>query len=163
MKQNEQARSTTQSLYSSPQDRQTVLQCTEQITRTIQQLCKSIQEPDKEDCVASAEKVKYSIGKLASHLPKVIRNIFYIKLLSIINPLFNLSSLFSYLQDTEAGRVKLMQDVASQLQPECSALQLAEKKGDAKAVESHFSNIRDLAFHLAKFTKDIVTMYSSSQ
>lgn len=71
LKQSDQTRSTTQSLYSSPQDRQTVLQCTEQITRTIQQLCKSIQEPDKEDCVASAEKVKYSIGKLASHLPKV--------------------------------------------------------------------------------------------
>uniref|UniRef100_V5GWK4 ARF GTPase-activating protein GIT2 n=1 Tax=Anoplophora glabripennis TaxID=217634 RepID=V5GWK4_ANOGL len=135
LKQNEQTRNTTQSLYSSPQDRQTVLQCTEQITRTIQQLCKSIQEPEKEDCVPSAEKVKYSIAKLASHLPK----------------------------DTEAARVKLMQEVASQLQPECSALQLSEKKGDAKAVECHFSNIRDLAFHLAKFTKDIVTMYSSNQ
>ncbi|KAJ8917783.1 hypothetical protein NQ315_010689 [Exocentrus adspersus] len=135
LKQNEQIRPTTQSLYSSPHDRQTVLQCTEQITRTIQQLCKSIQEPDKEECVASAEKVKYSIVKLASHLPK----------------------------ETEAERVKLMLEVASRLQPECSALQMSEKKGDVKALDSHFSNIRDLAFHLAKFTKDIVTKYSSNQ
>ncbi|KAJ8933936.1 hypothetical protein NQ314_013692 [Rhamnusium bicolor] len=135
LKQNDQGRNTTQSLYSSPQDRETVLQCTEQITRTIQQLCRSIQEPDKEECVSSAEKVKFSIVKLASHLSK----------------------------ETEAERMKLMLEVASRLQPECSALQTSHRKGDTKAVDSHFSNIRDLAFHLAKFTKDIVTKYSSSQ
>ncbi|KAJ8960016.1 hypothetical protein NQ318_009452 [Aromia moschata] len=135
LKQSEQSRNTTQSLYSSPQDRETVLQCTEQITRTIQQLCRSIQEPDKEECVTSAEKVKFSIVKLASHLPK----------------------------EAEAERMKLMLEVASRLQPECSALQLSQRKGDTKAVDSHFSNIRDLAFHLAKFTKDIVTKYSSGQ
>lgn len=65
----------TQSLYSSPQNRETILQCTEQITRTIQELCKAIQEPDKEECVTSAEKVKVSVVRLASVLPKVLVNV----------------------------------------------------------------------------------------
>ncbi|CAG9861800.1 unnamed protein product [Phyllotreta striolata] len=124
----------TQSLYSSPQNRETILQCTEHITRTIQQLCKSIQEPDKEDCVTSAEKVKMSIVKLASVLPK--------------------------LQETEGERLKLMLELGTRLQPECLSLQTSHQNNDVKLVEQHFVNIRDIAFHLAKFTKDVVTKYS---
>lgn len=71
MKQNELVRNTAYCVNFSPHDREIVLQCTEQITRTIQQLCNSIQEPDKEECVPSAERVKLSIVRLASHLPKV--------------------------------------------------------------------------------------------
>lgn len=71
LKQGDPGRNTSQSLYSTSQGRETILQCTEQITRTIQQLCKCIQEPDKEECVVSAEKVKVSVVRLASHLPKV--------------------------------------------------------------------------------------------
>lgn len=71
------------SLYSPPQDRETVLQCTEQITRTIQQLCRSIQEPEKEECVSSAEKVKLSVVRLASHLPKVIEKFFNLRLFAL--------------------------------------------------------------------------------
>ncbi|CAH1112515.1 unnamed protein product [Psylliodes chrysocephalus] len=126
----------TQSLYSSPQNRETILQCTEQITRTIQELCKAIQEPDKEECVTSAEKVKVSVVRLASVLPKVL--------------------------ETEADRLKLMVELVSRLQPECSALQISNQTSDMKSVEQHFGNIRDIAFHLAKFTKDIVTKYSSN-
>ncbi|KAG5880540.1 hypothetical protein JTB14_026773 [Gonioctena quinquepunctata] len=135
MKPTESARSVTQSLYSTPQNRETILQCTEQITRTIQHLCRSIQEPDKEDCAASAEKVKSSILKLASYLTK----------------------------ETETERMKLMLELVTRLQPECVSLQMSQQNSDMKAAEIHFVNVRDIAFHLAKFTKDIVTKYSSSQ
>ncbi|XP_023014310.1 ARF GTPase-activating protein GIT1 [Leptinotarsa decemlineata] len=134
-KQSESGRNVTQSLYSMSQNRETILQCTEQITRTIQQLCRSIQEPDKEECAASAEKVKSSIVKLASFLPK----------------------------ETESERMKLMLELVSRLQPECLALQVSQQNGDMKSTEVHFGNVRDIAFHLAKFTKDIVTKYSLSQ
>lgn len=56
-----------------------------------------------------------------------------------------------------------MLEYVSRLQPECLALQIAQRKNDNASVDIHFSNIRDLAFHLAKFTKDIVTKYSSGQ
>ncbi|XP_056640108.1 ARF GTPase-activating protein Git [Diorhabda sublineata] len=124
----------TQSLYSSPQNRETILQCTEQITRTIQHLCKTIQEPGQEECVTSSEKVKVSVCKLASFLPK----------------------------ESEGERMKLMLELVSRLQPECLALQTSHKNNDVKSTELHFCNIRDIAFHLAKFTKDIITKYSSN-
>ncbi|XP_028138222.1 ARF GTPase-activating protein Git [Diabrotica virgifera virgifera] len=124
----------TQSLYSSPQNRETILKCTEQITWTIQHLCKAIQEPDKEECVSSAEKVKVSVCRLASFLPK----------------------------EQEADRLKLMVELVSRLHPECSALQTSNQNNDTKSLELHFGNIREIAFHLAKFTKDIVTKYSSN-
>lgn len=135
LKQNENVRNTSPGLYSSPQDRETVLQCTEQITRTIQQLCKSIQEPEKEECVASGEKVKIAISKLAGTLSK----------------------------ESEGEKIKQMLEVANRLQPECANLQHSRMKNDSKAVDVHFSNIRDIAFNLAKFTKEIVTKYSSNQ
>lgn len=69
IKQNDQSRNATQSLYGSAQDKQTVFECTELITRSIQQLCKSLQ--DKDDCVASGEKVKFAVARLATILPKV--------------------------------------------------------------------------------------------
>lgn len=71
MKQTDNVRNTSPSMYSSPHERETVLQCTEQITRTIQNLCKTIQEPEKEQCVASGDKVKAAIIKLADTLSKV--------------------------------------------------------------------------------------------
>ncbi|KAH1012346.1 ARF GTPase-activating protein Git [Dendroctonus ponderosae] len=135
LKQNDNARNTSPGIYSSPYDRETVLQCTEQITRTIQQLCKSIQEPEKEECVANGEKVKSAIVKLAGTLSK----------------------------DAEGEKIKLMLEVVNRLHPECVNLQLARVKSDNKAVDVHFSNIRDIAFNLAKFTKEIVTKYSSCQ
>ncbi|CAG9821959.1 unnamed protein product [Phaedon cochleariae] len=134
VKQMEGSRSTTQSLYSMPQNRETILQCTEQITKTIQQLCRSIKEPEKEECASSAEKVKLSILKLASYLPK----------------------------ETEE-RMKLMLELVSRLQPECVSLQASQQTGDMKSFEVHFGNVRDIAFHLAKFTKDIITNYSTNQ
>lgn len=71
LKQNDQSRNATQSLYGTNQDKQTVIECTELITRSIQQLCKSIVDRDKEDCVASGEKVKFAVLRLATILPKV--------------------------------------------------------------------------------------------
>lgn len=59
--------------------------------------------------------------------------------------------------------MKYMLEVVSRLQPECLALQLSYQKGDTAKGETHFRNIRDIAFHLAKFTKDIITKYSSNQ
>lgn len=56
-----------------------------------------------------------------------------------------------------------MLEVVNRLHPECVNLQLARVKSDNKAVDVHFSNIRDIAFNLAKFTKEIVTKYSSCQ
>lgn len=56
-----------------------------------------------------------------------------------------------------------MLELGSRLHPECLALQLSCQKGDTSTVETHFRNIRDIAFHLAKFTKDIITKYSSNQ
>ncbi|XP_050314780.1 ARF GTPase-activating protein Git [Anthonomus grandis grandis] len=122
---------------SSARDRETVLQCTEQITRTIQRLCKAIQEPEKGECVSSGEKVKLAIAVLASTLPKVT-------------------------QECEGEKVKQMLEVANRLQPECMGLQISRLKGETKSVDAHFSNIRDIAFNLAKFTKEIVTKYSAS-
>ncbi|KAL1494896.1 hypothetical protein ABEB36_010410 [Hypothenemus hampei] len=135
LKQNENVRNTSPGLYASPYDRETVLQCTEQITRSIQQLCNSIQEPEKEECVTNAEKVKVAIGKLAATLSK----------------------------ESEGEKIKLMMEVVNRLQPECLNLQLARLKNDNKAVDVHFSNIRDIALSLARFTKEFVTKYSSNQ
>nr|CAI5825068.1 unnamed protein product [Callosobruchus analis] len=135
LKYGDPTRNTMHSSYVSTQDRETVLQCTEQITRTIQNLCRSIQDPEKEECVSSAEGVKLAIIRLASHLPK----------------------------ETEAERMKQMIDFVSKLQPECQALQSSHKNNDSTSVDVHFGNIRDIAFHLAKITKDVVTKYSSSQ
>ncbi|CAH1969209.1 unnamed protein product [Acanthoscelides obtectus] len=70
LKHGDSIRNTMHSTYVSSQDRETVLQCTEQITRTIQHLCRCIQDPEKEECVSSAEGVKLAIIRLASHLPK---------------------------------------------------------------------------------------------
>lgn len=56
-----------------------------------------------------------------------------------------------------------MIELGSRLHPESLALQLSCQKGDTTTVEIHFRNIRDIAFHLAKFTKDIITKYSSNQ
>lgn len=71
MKQAEQSRNVTHSLYFSTQDRAVVLQCTQKITKSIQQLYKSIQEPEKEGCASSAERVQSSLFRLASNLPKI--------------------------------------------------------------------------------------------
>ncbi|XP_066152065.1 ARF GTPase-activating protein Git [Euwallacea fornicatus] len=134
MKQNENVRNTSPGVYSSPRERENVLQCTEQITRTIQQLCKCIQEPEKEECVSSGEKVKVAIMKLAGTLSK----------------------------ESEGDKIKSMLEIVNRLHPECSNLQLAKIKNDNKAVDVHFTSIRDIAFHLAKLTKEIVTKYSSN-
>lgn len=72
LKQSEQSRNATQSLYGTAQDKQTVFECTELITRSIQQLCKNMQD-NREECVASGEKVKFAVARLASILPKVSR------------------------------------------------------------------------------------------
>lgn len=123
----------TQSLYSSSsQDKQTVIECTELITRSIQQLCISIQKPD--DCVSSGEKVKFAVLRLATILPK----------------------------DNDSKLVKVMCDILPHLLVECLSLQNAHKNGDAGSKERHLNKIREHAFHLAKYTKCIVTKYSST-
>lgn len=70
LKQNEQSRNATQSLYGTSHDKQTVFECTELITRSRQQLCKNMQD-NREECMASGEKVKFAVVRLASILPKV--------------------------------------------------------------------------------------------
>ncbi|EFA09439.1 ARF GTPase-activating protein Git [Tribolium castaneum] len=135
IKQNDQLRNATQSLYGTAQDKQTVFECTELITRSIQQLCKSIQDRDKEDCVDSGEKVKFAVLRLATILPK----------------------------ETEKKSIKPMCDILPHLLAECYSLQTAHKEGDAAKIERHLTKIRELSFYLAKHTKDILTRYSSAQ
>ncbi|XP_030764159.1 ARF GTPase-activating protein GIT2 [Sitophilus oryzae] len=134
-KQGDNIRNTSPGLYSMSPDREIVLQCTEQVTRTIQQMYKSIQVPENEDCVVHGEKVKAAIVKLATTLSK----------------------------DPESEKIKLMLEVASRLLPECQKLQNSKLNADTKAVDLHFVNIRDIAFNLAKLTKEIVTKYSTNQ
>lgn len=68
------------------------------------------------------------------------------------------------LQEGDGDRMKSMLELGSRLHPECLALQLScQKGGDSVTFDVHFRNIRDIAFHLAKFTKDIITKYSSIQ
>ncbi|XP_019868941.1 ARF GTPase-activating protein Git isoform X2 [Aethina tumida] len=129
---NNQTRNTTQSLYDC-NNRKTVLECTEHITRSIQQLCKSIQEPERQECSENAVNVKLSIVKLASNLP----------------------------EDSERDIIKKMIEITNRLEPECILLQDAKLKGENSEAENHFIKIREFAFHLAKFTKEIVTKYSS--
>lgn len=59
--------------------------------------------------------------------------------------------------------MKYMLELGSRLHPECLALQAACQKNDATSVETHFRNIKDTSYHLAKFTRDIITKYSSIQ
>lgn len=66
-------------------------------------------------------------------------------------------------QEMDSDRMKIMLELGSKLYPECMALQLSSQKGDSAKVDMHFQCIRDIAFHLAKFTKDIITKYSSNQ
>ncbi|CAG9761138.1 unnamed protein product [Ceutorhynchus assimilis] len=135
IKQNENAKNASSGLYGSPKEREMVLQCTEQITRTIQLLCKSIQDLEREECVASGAKVGKAVAKLAGTIP----------------------------QESEPEKIKLMLEASSKLQLECLSLQIARLKGDGKSIDVHFSNIRDIGFNIAKYTKDIVTKYSASQ
>ncbi|RZC37498.1 ARF GTPase-activating protein GIT2, partial [Asbolus verrucosus] len=135
LKRNDQQRNTTQSLYRTSQDKQTVFECTEQITRSIQHLCKSILDRDKEDCVWSGEKVKLAVLKLANILPK----------------------------ETEGKCIVYMCEILPDLLRECSSLQNAHKNQEAKMIDHHLNKIREYAFILAKQTKEIVTRYSSAQ
>jgi G protein-coupled receptor kinase interacting protein 2 len=135
MKQNEQTRNTTQSLYGIVPDSQTIIDCTNLITKSIQHLCKTINDRDNEDCLASGEKVKIAIAKLATILPK----------------------------DKEGRSIKFLCDVLPLLMVECSALQGAHKKGDGALVDHHTGKIREYAFLLAKQTREVVARYSTAQ
>ncbi|XP_076265367.1 ARF GTPase-activating protein GIT1 isoform X1 [Rhynchophorus ferrugineus] len=118
-----------------PYEREAIMHITEQITRSIQKLFISIQEPESEDCVGCGENVKITIHKLAGVLSK----------------------------ETDTEKIKLMIDLVNKLQPECQLLRNSKMINDSKSLENHFGNIRDIAFNLAKCTKDIVTKYSISQ
>ncbi|CAH0554454.1 unnamed protein product [Brassicogethes aeneus] len=113
-------------------DRKKVLECTEQITRSIQNLCKSIQEPERGECPEQAVEVKLSIVKLSSNLPE------------------------------NSDLIRKMIELANRLEPECAELQLSKMNNDNSAFDVHYNRIREVAFHLAKFTKEIVTKYSTN-
>lgn len=71
LKQNEQERNATRSLYTSPQH-QNVMQCTEQVTKCIQALCKCLLTGSgREDCVVCAENIRYAVTNLISALQMV--------------------------------------------------------------------------------------------
>jgi G protein-coupled receptor kinase interacting protein 2 len=135
MKQNEQTRNTTQSLYGIVPDSQTIIDCTNLITKSIQHLCKTINDRDNEDCLASGEKVKIAIAKLATILPK----------------------------DKEGRSIKFLCDVLPLLMVECSSLQGAHKKSDGPLIDHHTGKIREYAFLLAKQTREVVARYSTAQ
>lgn len=56
-----------------------------------------------------------------------------------------------------------MCDILPYLLTECSSLQTVHKQGDTAMIDHHLNKIRELSFYLAKYTKDIVTKYSSTQ
>ncbi|XP_018329559.1 ARF GTPase-activating protein GIT2 [Agrilus planipennis] len=64
-KQNENNRAVTQFLYSG----QNVMQCTEQVTKGIQELWKCIQGLERNDCLIYAEKIKAAVENLAAAIP----------------------------------------------------------------------------------------------
>ncbi|KAF5306145.1 hypothetical protein FQR65_LT07421 [Abscondita terminalis] len=65
IKQSENPRGTTQSLYAGPKN-QKIMHCTEQVTKGIQQLWQCIQGPQREDCLNCADKIKTAVKQLTS-------------------------------------------------------------------------------------------------
>ncbi|KRT81895.1 Ankyrin repeat-containing protein [Oryctes borbonicus] len=133
IKQNDQVRTTT-SLYSnSTQIEQMVQQCTEQITKSIQQLIHCIQGPDRENCLLYADKVRYAVTQLSATIP----------------------------EDNKGETVRRLLDGVSHIQVSCSCLQAASKNKDEQQIANHNSSIRTWAYTIAKETKQIYTAYTT--
>lgn len=72
MKQTDQIRTTTSLYNNSSQIEHVIQQCTEQITKSIQQLIQCIQGSDRENCLLYADKVRYAVTHLSAIIPEVI-------------------------------------------------------------------------------------------
>ncbi|KAF5292593.1 hypothetical protein FQA39_LY13926 [Lamprigera yunnana] len=132
MKQSENSRGITQSLYAGPKN-QTVMHCTEQVTKGIQQLWQYIQGPQREDCVNCADRIKMAVKQLTTAV-----------------------------QMSGGGEVsRRLIEGASRLQNECTNLLLSTKNSDTPKVDYYLQQVRLCAYEIAKDTKILVTQYSS--
>lgn len=138
----------------------------QEYTRTRKgRLCKQCRKSSKLTRKASVEfaknkRMSLSIFILCIPGVPIMLTMWDTRCMQLVNCLENIEHLF---QDTDGDRMKCMLELGSRLHPECLALQLACQKGDSPTVETHFRNIKDIAYHLAKFTRDIITKYSSNQ
>ncbi|KAB0795589.1 hypothetical protein PPYR_12428 [Photinus pyralis] len=132
VKQNEHSRGTTHSMYAGPKN-QTLMVCTENVTKGIQQLWLCIQGPNREDCLRCADEIKHAVTQLTAAV-------------SMVN-------------DGEVTR-RLLDSVA-RLMNECTSLQLCSKNGDTQKVEYYLHQVRLCAYEIAKDTKVLVTQYSA--
>lgn len=148
LKQNEQ-RNVTHSLYT-PQH-QSVQQCTEQVTKCIQALCKCLPTSSgRDDCVLCAENIRYSVTKLVSNLS------------TVKDFVSNLRLYFkrAVLKEVDSELIRSMKDTVQQLQMECCALQIANKNREESQIDYYVARIKECAYNIAKDTKEILTKYT---
>ncbi|KAI4461175.1 g protein-coupled receptor kinase interacting arfgap [Holotrichia oblita] len=133
MKQTDQIRTTTSLYNNSSQIEQVIQQCTEQITKSIQQLIQCIQGSDRENCLLYADKVRYAVTHLSAIIP----------------------------EDNKGETVRRLLESVSQMQVSCSSLQTASKNNDEQQIVNINNSIRNSAYAIAKETKQIVTAYTT--
>ncbi|KAL3269616.1 hypothetical protein HHI36_008680 [Cryptolaemus montrouzieri] len=127
-------RSGIQSLYSERNSRQPIEIHTANITKSVQQLWKCLNESSIDECIPKAEKVKIATAKLIANLPR----------------------------ERFADITKVMLDVLPRLQPECKEYVAASREGDVKLIEHHLSKIREYAYILVSNTRDILAKSSGT-
>lgn len=127
------------------------MQCTEQVTKGIQALCKCLcTTSGREDCVACAESIRYAVTSLISTL-QTVKEYFslYILFLKI------------FFKDVDAELIRSLRDTVHHLQVECSTLQLANKNREEGQIDFYVARIKECAYNIAKDTKEIVTKYTT--
>lgn len=135
LKEHDQSRVTSHSLYSERFSKQLLDVHTSNITRSIQQLWKCLNENSIDECIPKAEKVKIATAKLIANLPR----------------------------EMFAEITKAMLDVLPKLQPECKEYVTAYHQNDKNLQERHLANIREYAYILVRNTKDILQKSNSFQ
>lgn len=129
------------------------MQCTEQVTKCIQALCKCLSTTSgREECVSCAEKIRYAVMNLISSLQTVGKDTGCNSLITYV---------CFFLKEVDADLIKSLRDTVQQLQMECSALQLASKNREEGQMDFYVVKIKECAYNIAKDTKEIVTKYST--
>lgn len=54
------------------------MQCTEQVTKGIQQLWKCIQGPQRDECIPCADRIKLAVSNLTAAVPAVTMFFFFL-------------------------------------------------------------------------------------